>query len=109
MSTSFQSTLVITLRCMIILFNLCFFPDYCVLLIGIIAVGISKLFIAVQFIIDKCLIICKTCKSMCKRSSMVETNGDDHYGFTEEEWAEMELQMKEHEEREEAEKMADID
>ena len=40
---------------------------------------------------------------------MVETNGDDHYGFTEEEWAEMELQMKEHEEREEAEKMADID
>ena len=100
---------VICLRGVLLLLNLCLFPEYCVMVMGVVAVGISKVFRAVQFAVDNSRSVIHAIKKGFVKEVKEGEDEGDNYGFTPDEWAQMEAQMKIDEEKEREEAMKDID
>ena len=75
-----------------------------------VAVGIAKLFQLIQYVVEHCLFSKRRIQLLFQGSGgSGEEEEGGNYGFTNAEWQEMERQMKEDEEKEEAENMKDVD
>jgi len=77
------------------------FPEYCIIGLSLTMVVVSKTFQCVQFFVDRIKLLLSTCRRKSSESS------GTHYGFSEEEWDEVERQMKEDEEQEQEQAKGD--